>query len=176
MSGKIILNLAISLDGYIADEDGGFNWIVGQDDKYLDTEKQFDFSDFLKDIDVVVMGKECYNQGFYKDYKSKKVYVATSHKPNNHDNINFINGNIVDVIKLEKEKTNNIFLFGGGGLVDNFIKADEIDEYIIGIIPIILGKGKPLFLKNNPEIKLHLDECLINDGITILRYSKRKIN
>lgn len=174
MSGKIILNLAISLDGYIASEDGGFHWIVGQDDKNLDTKKQFNFEDFLKDIDVVVMGKNCYNQNFYNDYKSKKVYVATSQEvDNNDDNITFINGDIVNVIKKEKEKNKNIFLFGGGGLVDNFIKADAIDEYIIGIIPTILGKGIPLFLKNNPEIKLHLDECLINDGVTILRYSKR---
>lgn len=175
MSGKIILNLAVSLDGYISDEDGGFHWIVGQEDKDLDTEKQFNFEDFLKDIDVVVMGKNCYNQGFHNDYRSKKVYVATSNKVgnNNDDNIIFINGDIVNVIKKEKERNCNIFLFGGGILVDNFIKADAIDEYIIGIIPTILGKGRPLFLKNNPEIKLHLDECLINDGITILRYSKR---
>ena len=38
MKGKIILNLAISLDGYIADENGGFDWIIGDGNTYLNTE------------------------------------------------------------------------------------------------------------------------------------------
>lgn len=67
-----------------------------------------------------------------------------------------------------------INLFGGGGLVDNFIKANIIDEFIVGIIPIILGKERPLFLENNPTIKLHLDEIFVENGITILKYTKRK--
>ena len=44
----------------------------------------------------------------------------------------------------------------------------------MGIIPIILGKGRPLFLENNPTIKLHLDEVFVENGITILKYTKRK--
>jgi len=46
-------------------------------------------------------------------------------------------------------------------------------ELAIGIIPIILEKGRPSFLADNPNIKLHLDECTVDDGITILKYSKR---
>ncbi len=40
---KIILNLAMSVDGYIADEKGGFDWILGQGDKSADSKEQFDF-------------------------------------------------------------------------------------------------------------------------------------
>lgn len=174
MSGKIILNLAISLDGFIADNDGGFEWIVGQGDKSCDTEKQLDFhKDFLSNIHIVVMGKKCYDQGFHKDYEDKKVYIATSQEIEYNNNLYFIKGDIVKVIKEEKDKGNNIFLFGGGGLVDNFIKADAVDEYIIGIIPTILGSGRPLFLGGNDEIKLHLNEYFVSDGVVIMKYSKR---
>lgn len=173
MSGKIILNLAMSLDGYIADNDGGFQWIVGHGDKALDTEKQFEFEEFLKGIDIVVMGKKCYDQGFHQDYKNKKVYVATSADLKSEENINFINGDIVSKIQEEKAKGKIIYLFGGGLAIDHFIKADAIDEYIVGIIPTILGGGRPLFLQNNPEIKLNLDEYSIADGIVIMKYSKR---
>lgn len=174
MSGKIILNLAISLDGFIADNDGGFEWIVGQGDKRCDTEKQLDFhKDFLCNIDIVVMGKKCYDQGFYKDYEDKKVYIATSQEIEDNNNLYFIKGDIVKVIKEEKDKGNNIFLFGGGSLVDNFIKADAVDEYIIGIIPTILGSGRPLFLGGNDEIKLHLNEYFVSDGVVTMKYSKR---
>ena len=173
MSGKIILNLAMSLDGYIADNDGGFQWIVGHGDKVLDTEKQFEFEEFLKGIDIVVMGKKCYDQGFHQDYKNKKVYVATSAELKDEENISFINGDIVGKLQEEKAQGKNIYLFGGGLVIDHFIKADVIDEYIVGIIPTILGGGRPLFLQNNPEIKLHLDEYSIADGVVVMKYSKR---
>lgn len=80
MNGKIILNLAISLDGYIADENGGFDWIVGDGNNTLNTKNKWDYSEFLGDIDIVVMGKNCYDQGFHNDYKDKEVYIATSKK------------------------------------------------------------------------------------------------
>lgn len=173
MERKIILNLAISLDGFIASEDGTYEWIVGDGDHKLNTGKH-DFNKFLEGVDTVVMGKNCYDQNMHLEYKNKKVYIATSQKLQDKENIHFINGDICKVILEEKKKAGkDIYLFGGGVLVDHFIKADIIDEYIIGIIPIILGKGRPLFLQNNPTIKLHLDEYLIEEGITILKYSKR---
>ncbi|NTW71779.1 MAG: dihydrofolate reductase family protein, partial [Eubacteriaceae bacterium] len=74
----------------------------------------------------------------------------------------------------EKQKDGkDIYLFGGGILVDNFIKSDMIDEYIIGIVPTILGTGKPLFLGNNPTIKFNLDSYTLDSGIMVLHYSKR---
>lgn len=174
MSRKIILNLAISLDGYIASEDGGYDWIIGDGDKRLDTENKWDFNKFLEDIDVVVMGKKCYDQNMHNDFKSKKVYIATSKEIKDYDNIHFINGDIVKVIEEERNKEGkDIFLFGGGVLLDSFIKTDIIDEYIIGIIPTILGNGRPLFLGNNPKIDLHLKEYIVDEGIVIIRYTKR---
>lgn len=171
---KIILNLAMSLDGYISDNDGGYDWIVGDGDKSLDTENKWDFDKFLDSVDTVVMGKKCYDQNMHNDFKDKKVYVATSNKIESYDNIQFINKDIVKVIKEEKQKEGkNIWLFWGGILVDNFIKEDIIDEYIIGIIPTILGKGRPLFLNNNPKIDLHLEEIFSEEGVVILKYIKR---
>lgn len=175
MKRKIILNLAMSLDGYIASEDGTYDWIVGDGDETLNTKNKYSFDKFLEDVDTVVMGKNCYNQNMHKDYESKKVYIATSEKIQDHDNLYFIGGDICKVIQEEKAKEGkDIYLFGGGVVIDSFIKADIIDEYIIGIIPTILGKGRPLFLENNPTIKLHLDEYIMDNGIAILRYTKIK--
>lgn len=171
---KIILNLAMSLDGYIASEDGGFDWIVGEEDNTLDTKNKWNYSEFLNNIDVVVMGKKCYEQNFHKDFKDKKVYVATSAELEDYENIHFINGNLCEVIEKErKNEGKDIFLFGGGELIDNFIKADIIDEYVVGIIPTVLGKGRPLFLKNNPKIDLHLEEYAVEKGVVVLRYCRR---
>ena len=119
MKRKIILNLAMSLDGYIASEDGGFDWIVGDNNNNLDTENKWDYNKFLEDIDVVVMGKKCYDQNFLDDFKNKKVYVATSSNLKNYENIHFVSGDICKVIEKEREcEGKNIFLFGGGVLID----------------------------------------------------------
>lgn len=173
MNGKIILNLVISLDGYIADEDGGFDWIVGDGNSTLNTETKWNYEEFLQDIDVVLMGKKCYDQGFHKDFAQKDVYIATSKEIDDYDNYHFIGGDIVKVISDLRNKGKKIFLFGGGGAIDNFLKADVIDEYIIGIIPTILGKGRPLFLGDNPKIDLNLQFYAVEDGVIIMKYSKR---
>lgn len=178
MKRKIILNLATSLDGYISDNDGGFAWIVGHGDKSNDTKKQFDFPDFVDIVDTIVMGKNAYlDCGIedIEDYESKKFYVATSKgMETKYKNVEVIGGDVCGrVLELREEEGKNIWLFGGAGLTDGFIKAGIVDEYIIGIIPIMLGKGRRLFLDNNPGVKLHLDEYTVQDGIVILRYTKR---
>ncbi|MGL5694660.1 MAG: dihydrofolate reductase family protein [Peptostreptococcaceae bacterium] len=173
MQGKIILNLAISLDGYIADEDGGYNWIAGDGNSTLNTENKWDYAEFLEDIDVIVMGKNCYNQNFHKDFKGKDVYIATSENIVNYENYHFIKDDICKTISDLKNAGKNIFLFGGGILIDHFIKADIIDEYILGVIPTILGRGRKLFLESNPKIDLSLKYYSVEDGVIIMKYSKR---
>lgn len=175
---KIILNLAISLDGCIADESGGFDWIVGDGNKINDTKEQFDFAGFADSVDIIAMGKVAYQDcpEAIESFKSKKIYVASLEKlETKYDNIEFISGDVCELIsKLKEEDGKNIWLFGGAGLTDPFIKANIIDEYIIGIIPIILGKGRSLFLENNPKIELSLNRSTVKEGIVIMEYSKRK--
>ncbi len=80
---KLIFNLAMSLDGYLAREDGSFDWIVGDGDKGHDTKKQFDFQEFLETIDIVIMGRKAYGdipEESISMYDNKKVYVATSNE------------------------------------------------------------------------------------------------
>jgi len=178
MSRKIILNLAISLDGWICEDNGGYAWISGHGDIRQNTEKQFDFSVFLGTVDTIVMGRKAFDDCGVLDIEEnekKKFVVATTEPRKSHDNIEFVNGNIVKLITdLKEHDGKDIWLFGGAGITDAFIQADVVDEYIIGIIPIILGKGRKLFDNEYPTINLQLDECTVTDGITILRYTKRK--
>lgn len=174
--GKIILNLAISLDGYISDEEGNFDWIVGHDDHSLDTQNTFNYNQFLESIDMVVMGSKAYEDCILSDLQTfdMSLYVATSRELEVKNNAVFIKGNVCSQIEALKKKVNkNIWLFGGAGLTDQFIKANIVDQYIIGIIPTILGKGRRLFKGDYPKINLHLDDYSIHDGITILTYSKQ---
>lgn len=171
MTGKVTMNLAMSLDGYIADLEGGFNWIRGEGVETDNTAN--DFEQFLSAVDVVVMGRNCYDQGMANDYPTKKVYVATSENRSDEGNISFVK-DIVNRVSMEKANGNQVYLFGGGILVDYFLKAESIDAFIIGIVPIILGKGRPLFLFDNPTQLLHLEKTKVSDGIVILYYTRRQ--
>lgn len=174
MERKIIMNLAMSLDGFIADLDGGYDWITGDGNTSLNTSNKWDFGLFMGGIDTVVMGKACYDQNMHADFKDKKVFVATHSEMEDYDNIHFVQEDICDVILKERQKEGkDIYLFGGGILIDDFLKADIIDEFLVGMIPIILGKGRPLFFENNPTVALKLEEFIVDEGVVIMRYRRR---
>ena len=171
---KIICNLAMSLDGFIADDSGGYGWIKGDGSNACDTALKYDFSRFLSEIDTVVMGRRCFDQGMHRDFKDKKVYVASKTKRADEANV-FFSDDICRAVLAEQQKEGkHIYLFGGGEMLDSFLREDIIDEYIIGIIPVILGKGRPLFLHGTPQIALRLHDYFFEDGIAILRYTKKK--
>ena len=123
------------------------------------------------------MGKRSFEQGFHTEggYTEKVIYVITHEKRQDEGRIHFISGDVVGAILKEKEAGKNIFLFGGGISIDPFIKADVIDEYRVSIIPVILGKGRPLFLGDSPTISLHLDSYSVNDGVVSVSYTKRNM-
>jgi dihydrofolate reductase len=174
---KIILSLAISLDGYICDDNGGYEWIKGHGDKENDTEKNFDFQSFFNDIDVVVMGSKAYEvhvSGDLSFYEGKKIIVATSREFEPKNNVEFFNGDICKrILEVIKEEGKNIWLYGGAVLTDRFVRENIVDEYILGVVPTILGNGRSLFKGNYPKIELQLDEYTVDEGITMLTYSKR---
>lgn len=171
MDKKIKCTLAISLDGYIADQQGGYDWIVGDGNHENDTKKKWDFEAYMSDVDVVVMGRNCYDLQMHKEFNTKEVIVITSRQTEDQS-VTFLNGDILSQL-IEIRKTRNIFVFGGGNVVTQL--KDIIDEYAIGIIPIILGKGIPLFYPDENRVKLNLKEIMCDDGIVVLTYTKKEV-
>lgn len=174
---KIILNLAMSLDGYICDEKGGFDWIVGQGDDDGNGTEAYDFESFLERVDTLVMGSVSYADVVLSGlttFEDKHILVATHKTLERKPNVQFISGDLCRaVLDLKKREGKNIWLFGGAELTDSFIRENIVDEYIVAIIPTILGNGRRLFKGDYPKINLHLDAYSVANGITVLTYSKR---
>ena len=163
---KIILFIASSLDGYVARENGDIDWLP------QNTASGYD--EFYKSIDTVIMGKKTYDQiltfGDYP-YKDKKSYVFT--RNNNHskdENTEFVH----DVDKLVKDiisnSGTNIWLVGGAEIISAFVNFGFVDEIILSIIPIVLGKGIPLFKNIQKETKLELIKTTDYDVLVELHY------
>lgn len=174
---KISLFIAMSLDGYIADSKGSVEWLTGQgnDEDNIDS-----YSEFVKDIDTVVMGWNTYHQivtelspedWVYDDFTT---YVVTHKQKKSSDKIHFVNKNPVELIKeLRKENGNGIRICGGANLIQQLVRADIIDCYYITVIPTILGSGIRLFEKADHEIKLRLLKTQSYNGMMDLIYAKR---
>ncbi len=149
---KIKLFIASSLDGYIAREDGSIDWLPQSGNSGYD--------EFYKTVDSVIMGRKTYEQvltfGKYP-YQDKKSYVFTKNADKKKDeNVEFVFETEKFVKELVSSSGKDIWLVGGAELISTFFNFDFIDEVILTIIPIAIGKGIPLFknIKKNTNLKL----------------------
>lgn len=176
---KVVLFIAMSLDGYIADEKGCVHWIHGhgRDEENIDA-----YSAFVGDVDTVVMGWNTYHQivtelspeeWVYADLTS---YVVTHRELPSTKGIRFIGEDFVERIQnLKQECGKSIWICGGASVIQQLMEADAIDEYYISVIPTILGSGIRLFGTVPKEIKLQLIRTQSHDGITELVYTRRQV-
>jgi dihydrofolate reductase len=152
---KIILYIAMSLDGYIADESGGVDWL----EEYANIEDT-DYEEFYKTIDTVIMGRKTYDQvlGFGEyPYLNVKSYVYSKTRSGTDENVGFIQIPPVDLVKsLKQQSGKHVWLIGGADLIHDFIEDNLIDEYQITILPVILGNGIPLFKSGDHRVGLEL--------------------
>jgi len=175
---NIILYIAMSLDGYIADTSGGVGWLGGDNS---DPENMGSYSTFIENIDTVILGYKTYHQIVTElspdkwVYIGLKSYVLTHNKLNSTEEIIFTDKNLADLIaKLKSENGKDVWICGGATIVNQLISLDLIDRYHISVMPTILGKGLCLFDAHAKEIKLKLISTQSYNGVVDLVYECRK--
>jgi dihydrofolate reductase len=168
---KIILGLAVSLDGFIEGPQGEFDWCF--------TDQDYGLNDFFKRVDTVFMGRKSYElvkrmekeQG-ENPYAGLKTYVF-SNSMNQMDDVQIVGGDIVSQVKhMQQQSGKDIWMFGGAELITAFVNANLIDEYWLSVHPILLGSGKPLFQQIRERKKLILTEHRVYEtGLVSLKYA-----
>lgn len=174
---RVILALAVSLDGYIARENGDVDWLSMEDL----TEAADEGREFFASIDTILLGRKTYEKGLEMGgsetaFSSTMNYIfSRTPRASKSENIKFVSGDaakFVENLKLQDGK--NILLMGGGNLAKTFFEADLIDELILGVQAIILGAGIPLFLPRDKETRLKLIEVKTRTSGTVqVRYHVR---
>ena len=174
---KVILYIAMSIDGYIAKNNGDVSWLGGDGSK---PEAIGSYPSFYETIDAVIMGWNTYHQITTElspernPYKGKISYVLTRKKKKSRTDICFVNENVIELIqKLKNQPGKNIWICGGASIVQQLIENDLIDEYCISIIPTLLGRGIKLFSDCSDEKKFRLIRTEEYNGIVDLVYQKR---
>lgn len=173
---KVILYIAMSLDGYIADAGGGVGWLSGQDG--AETEGSYDA--FVKTVDTVVMGWRTYRQIVTElspgewVYGGMRAYVVTHRALPPTDDAVFFGGSPCELIEeLRAGEGKDIWICGGADLAGQLLEADLIDRFHISVIPTLLGSGIRLFQEGIAERKLRLVRTAAYDGIVDLVYERR---
>lgn len=174
---KIVLFIAMSLDGYIADIEGKVDWLAGQDN---DVEGDDSYADFVKSVDTVIMGWTTYHQIVTElspehwVYDNLQSYVITHRDCTPKSNITFVSENPCTLVNsLKHKKGKDIWICGGADIVHQLMQNNLIDEYYISVIPTILGNGIRLFDAVDQKIDLRFVTSKSSNGIVELVYQKR---
>lgn len=164
---KVILNVAVTLDGFIEGPNGEYDWCF--------TDGDYGMTDFLENTDTIFFGRksyELYTSSFSHMWTDKKHYVFSNTGVDLKSGAVLVSGDIATTVtELKREKGKDIWLFGGASLTTSFLQFDLIDEFLLAVHPLILGEGKALFNGITKRILLNLVESkTYQNGLVQNRY------
>lgn len=174
---KIALFIAISLDGYIAKPNDDLSFL-----KIVEKEgEDYGYAEFIDKIDTIIIGRKTYDYvlkeigSSHYDNGQRDVYVMTRTERPKVGRTTFYTGNLTDLVKrLKAEEGKNIYCDGGAEVINELLKHDLIDKFIIAVIPILLGNGTRLFKDGRPEQTLEfMTAKTFVTGLTQLHYKRK---
>jgi dihydrofolate reductase len=174
----LTLYIATSLDGYIAKPNDDLSFL-----KLVEKEgEDYGYSEFTSTIDTIILGRKTYDWvvreigASHYDNGERNVYVVTRTERPDVGKTKFYTGDLTELVRqLKSENGKNIYCDGGAEIVNELLKDDLIDEFIISVIPILVGDGTRLFKDGRPEQPLELVNTKTFDtGLTQLHYRRKK--
>lgn len=172
----VVLYIAMSLDGFIADVKHGVDWIQGHDPEVM---SEGTYGDFIQTVDTVIMGWNTYEQivtTLSPDkwvYPDQQTYVMTHRALEPQPSICFTNQDPSVLLEQLRQQTGkSIWICGGAHLAQQLIASDQIDQYRITIIPRLLGKGIRLFGLMDKSILLRHQSSQSDNGMVELVYER----
>lgn len=172
---EIVLYIAATLDGFIADENGGIDFLK----PFEDTGEDYGYTELMSSLQAVVMGSRTYEQilGFDTPwmYPGLTTYVCTQRQlPTNADpGIRLWHGSVTEL--MEELPHGRTWLIGGGQLIDSFNAAGLVDRLQLAIIPVFLGRGIKLLSVPPAQQKLILQSVKnFPSGLVMLDYRLQK--
>lgn len=177
---KVVLGLGISLDGYIARPDGAVDFLDIAKKDSGPPGKEYSMAAFFKSIDTAIMGRKTYDVGLKMsggkiNMFGMKGYVCSRSLPaGERDGVIFVNDSPKSLVgKIRNTAGKNIWLMGGGELARDFLKEDLVDELYLGVVPILIGEGIPLFPSGFPQREFALlENKTYSRGLISVRYER----
>ena len=175
---KLSLFIATSLDGYIAkpNDDLSFLRLVEKEGE------DYGYAEFTADIDTIILGRKTYDYvlreigSSHYDNGQRDVYVITKTERPGTGKTTFFTGKLSDLVqRLKSENGKDIYCDGGAEIINELLKNDLIDEFVISVVPVLVGNGTRLFNDSRPEQLLELKSVKTFDtGLTQLHYRRKR--
>lgn len=170
---KIVVYAGTSADGFIARADGDIEWLTSRPAP----SGFYDIGKFMASIDTKILGRKTYEKslalGAKFDEKTKN-YVFSAHPAATAppDGVEFISEPIAPFAqRLRAGDGKDVWMMGGGGIIASFLDAGAIDQFIINVVPVLIGDGIPLIAPRHRHVPLKLlSTRQFSDGVVQLHY------
>ena len=176
---KIIVSVATSADGFIGRTDGSVDWLDRPRPK-----GNYGIGAFYQSIDTILWGRKTCDMAFAFQEKgvaeaafdtNMKNYVFTHTPPSSAPpkGVEFVNEPIKKFAsRLRAKKGKDIWVMGGAGIIASFLDEGEVDEFILSVVPVLIGEGIPLLAPRHRTVPLKLlASTKFADGLVKLHYS-----
>jgi dihydrofolate reductase len=173
MTRKLVLYIAMSLDGYIAKHDGNLDFL-----NIVNTPgEDFGYANFLNTVDTVIWGRKTFDKvlsfGIAIPHTDKQLFVVSKTRTGAHEHAIY-NNNVIELVKqLKSEEGKDIYCDGGAEIIAQLLKHQLIDRIIVSVIPHLLGSGIRLFSDNLTEQSLKFNYSIsFPCGLVQLHYER----
>ena len=197
---KLIVSMNVTLDGFMAGPNAELDWHF----RSWTEDMNVSICQELAQADTIILGRVTYlamanywpsKAGYLSCAREdiafaemmnryKKIVFSKTIRSTTWNNSEIVKGDITGIISTLKNCAGkHMIIYGSGKLVNSLMRANLIDEYVLWVHPVLLGKGKPFFLIVNDELKMELIERkTFTSGVVALRYAvnipttKRKLS
>jgi dihydrofolate reductase len=182
MPRKVIVWNMVTLDGFF---EGPKAWDIDWHEYVWGEELERFSLDQLREVGVLLFGRKTYEgmAGYWPTARGEtaqfmnsvpKVVFSNTLENAEWSNTRLVKGSAqAEIARLKQEPGKDLFIFGSAKLTDSLTRQRLIDEYRIGLNPLVLGGGTPMFKPSDEQIRLKLLEARpMQSGVVLLRYTR----
>ncbi len=181
--GKVILDMSMSLDGYIGGVDGKdvglYNWYFAPPEADPGGNNAFVIQETIDILGAIIMGRGAYGTGDEQDgfedspYNAENVVLTHNPPEKAAKGFTFVSDGIKSALAKARAAAGerDIAIGGGANVAQQFLRAGLVDEIQIHLVPVLLGEGTRLFDPlEGLNVQLEITRVLEAAGVTHLRY------
>lgn len=161
MAGRIRVYIATSLDGFIAGPDDDLDWLNAASEHVVEGPEALGFGDFMAQVGAMLMGRRTYDVvlGFSEWLYGEVPILVATNRPLEpiRPTVRAVAGSMDALLDqaLEVAGDKDVYL-DGGALIRQAVELERVDEYVITVAPVVLGRGIPLFAGVTAQRQLEL--------------------